>query len=150
VSEELFAEAHDRVNEASPGRGPVAERYQRWLESQTVRRDLVLPVLRTLMEEFRERTRPLFGLPEGESVEFELVGGKAWRGFASYQGGFRGRVFVNTNLPIWSFGLIEFVAHEAYPGHHTEAAWKEKELVHRRGYVEETVRFVRLDAGSPV
>jgi hypothetical protein len=141
VPEGVFADAHRRLDQALPGSGPVATRYQAWLSSQLVPAEKVLPALRSLAEELRERARRLFDLPEGDRVEFELVSGKPWGAFADYQGGFRSRIAVNTDLPTWSFRLLEFVAHEVYPGHHSEQVCREAELMRRRGYLEETVRF---------
>jgi hypothetical protein len=37
---------------------------------------------------------------------------------------------------------VRIVAHETYPGHHTEHAWKEQRLVRERGLVEESLRMI--------
>ena len=55
-----------------------------------------------LAEDLRQRTRDLFGLPEGEHVEFELVTDQPWSGFNYYLGNLRSRVAVNTDLPVLS------------------------------------------------
>ena len=34
---------------------------------------------------------------------------------------------------------VHIVAHETYPGHHTENAWKEQRLVRERGFLEESL-----------
>lgn len=44
---------------------------------------------------------------------------------------------INVDLPVWSHRLPDLVAHELYPGHHTEHAWKEHALVRGRGILEE-------------
>ncbi len=100
------------------------------------------PAIGSLAEDFRARTRTTFGLPDGESVDFELVTDKPWGGFNYYQGGFRSRVAINTDLPVLSPTLGHLVAHEAYPGHHTEHCRKEAGLVRRRAQLEETIFLV--------
>ena len=84
----------------------------------------------------------LFGLPDGEHVEFELVTDQPWSGFNYYLGDLRSRVAVNTDLPVLSTGLAHLVAHEAYPGHHTEHTRKEVGLVRRRQWWEESIFLV--------
>jgi hypothetical protein len=54
----------------------------------------------------------------------------------------RSRVVINTDLPVLSTSLGHLVAHEAYPGHHTEHSRKESGLVRRRGHQEETIFLV--------
>jgi hypothetical protein len=51
-------------------------------------------------------------------------------------------VAINTDLPVLSPTLGHLVAHEAYPGHHTEHTRKEAGLVRRRGHLEETIFLV--------
>jgi hypothetical protein len=139
--EELLA-AHRRLEEALPGTGPIGERLIAWRESHAVPPDLLLGAIHSLAEDLRERTQRLFGLPEGEHIEFELVTDKPWSGFNTYLGGLRSRVSVNTDLPVLSTSLAHLVAHEAYPGHHTEHTRKEVSLVRRRHWVEETIFLV--------
>jgi hypothetical protein len=52
------------------------------------------------------------------------------------------RVAINTDLPVLSPVLAQLVAHEAYPGHHTEHTRKEAALVRRRKQLEETIFLV--------
>ena len=49
---------------------------------------------------------------------------------------------VNVDLPVLSNTLGHLVAHEAYPGHHTEHCRKEIGLVRRRRHLEETIFLV--------
>jgi len=81
----------------------------------------------------------LFGLPENESVEFALVADEPWSGFNYYLGGLRSRVVINIDLPVLSTSLGHLVAHEAYPGHHTERVRKEVGLVRRHRCWEESI-----------
>ena len=134
-----FEAAHHRLDEVVPGKGPLLDRCVSWRESRTVPVDLLQAVIASLAEDLRDRTRLMFGLPAGESVDFELVGGKPWSGFNYYLGGLRSRVAINTDLPVLSTSVGPLVAHEAYPGHHTEHVRKEKGLLRRNRCWEESV-----------
>jgi hypothetical protein len=142
VEEDVLRNAHRRLDEVLPGSGPLAERLVAWRESHAVSVDRLRPAVDSLAEDLRERTRALFGLPEGEHVEFELVTDQPWSGFNYYLGGLRSRVAINTDLPVLSTGLAHLVAHEAYPGHHTEHTRKEVGLVRRRHWWEESIFLV--------
>jgi hypothetical protein len=139
VPEARFEEAHQALDELLPPGGTLAERYQRWDDGDPVPRDKLEPVLTTLGERLRERTRELFGLPDGETYELELVSNKHWEGFNDYRGELRSRVEVNTDLPISPRSAVALVAHELYPGHHTERGWTERLLYAGRGRLEESV-----------
>ncbi len=142
VPEDEFAAAHRRLAEVLPGSGTVGERYVAWREAQVVPVARLQEAVASLAEELRERTDRLFGLPDGEHVDFELVTDRPWAGFNYYQGQLRSRVAINTDLPVLSTGLGHLVAHEAYPGHHTEHSRKEIGLVRRRRRLEETIFLV--------
>jgi hypothetical protein len=142
VPEEELVAAHRRLEEAVPGSGPIGDRLIAWRESHAVPTSVLPAAINSLAEDLRERTQRLFGLPEGEHIEFELVTDKPWSGFNTYLGGLRSRVSVNTDLPVLSMSLAHLVAHEAYPGHHTEHCRKEVSLVRRRRWIEETIFLV--------
>jgi hypothetical protein len=140
--EDDLAAAHRRLDAVLPGTGPVAERYSAWREAQVVAPDRLGRALASIAEDFRSRTDAAFGLPDGEQVDFELVTGQPWAGFNYYLGGLRSRVAINTDLPVLSPTLGTLVAHEAYPGHHTEHCRKEVGLVRRRRQLEESIFLV--------
>jgi hypothetical protein len=142
VDHDELAEAHRRLDEVLPGSGPLAERYDAWRTSHHIPVDRLDTAVHTLADDFRDRTRRQFGLPEGEAVRFELVSDEPWSGFNYYEGGLRSRVAINTDLPISSTAIAHLVAHEAYPGHHTEHCRKEVGLVRRRQQVEESIFLV--------
>jgi hypothetical protein len=142
VPEDTLAGAHRRLKEVLPGSGPLAERYIAWREGQVVPIGVLRQAVTSLADELRERTGRLFGLPDGEHVDFELVTDQPWSGFNYYLGGLRSRVAINTDLPVLSTALAHLVAHETYPGHHTEHTRKEVALVRRRQRLEETIFLV--------
>ena len=140
--EESFEAAHSELDELLPGDGPLAERYQAWREGEALQGDAIATVFRAVTEDFRSRTASLFGLPEGESVEVDYVSDEPWTAFNYYQGGLRSRIAVNTDVPMTPDILAMLVAHEAYPGHHTEHAWKEQLHVREGGRLEESALMV--------
>jgi hypothetical protein len=142
VPEDDLAEAHRLLDGVLPGSGSVADRYIAWREAQAVPVDQLQPAIDSLADDLRERTDRMFGLPDGEHVDFELVTNQPWAGFNYYLGDLRSRVAINTDLPVLSPTLPHLVAHEAYPGHHTEHTRKEVGLVRRRNHVEETIFLV--------
>ncbi|HMC39784.1 MAG TPA: hypothetical protein VKI19_08990, partial [Acidimicrobiales bacterium] len=126
VDEEDFAAAHARLDGVLPRTSAdLAQRYNDWREAQVVPPDRLEPAIHSLAEEFRARTHQAFGLPDGERVDFVLEHDKPWGGFNYYLGDLHSRVAMNTDLPILSLVLAHVVAHESYPGHHTEHCRKE-------------------------
>jgi hypothetical protein len=142
VDEEVLEDAHRRLDEVLPGSGPLADRLVAWREAHAVPVDRLRPAIDSLAEDLRARTRARFGLPDGEHVDFELVTGQPWAGFNYYLGDLQSRVAVNTDLPVLSTGLAHLVAHESYPGHHTEHTRKEVGLVRHRHWWEESIFLV--------
>jgi hypothetical protein len=136
VSDEQFAAAHDLLAPVLPGSGDVRRRAQEWADTQLVAPDLLLPGLTAVATELQHRTRELIGLPDGEEVTFELVRDRPWSGNADYLGDLRTRIWINADRRTPSFRLLELVAHEAYPGHHTEHVSKDVGLIGRHGRSE--------------
>ena len=139
VPEERFEEAHRELDAVLPQGCSLAERHTRWRESWVVPEDKVPAVLQALTDRLRERTKELIGLPEGESTELELVTGEHWTAYNYFLGGLKSRVAVNTDVPVNAVNVGILLAHELYPGHHTERAWKEQLLYLERGLLEESV-----------
>lgn len=142
VAEDDLAAAHRRLAEALPGDGDLRDRVIAWREAHTIPPDRLEAAVRTLAEDFADRTRRTWGLPDGEHVEWVLETDKPWSGFNYYLGDLRSRVAINVDLPVQSLVLGHLVAHEAYPGHHTEHCRKEVGLVRQRGHVEESIFLV--------
>lgn len=135
-------ELHRQLGRLLPGSGPLPERYEAWHRATEIPRDDLLKALEPVRQEVRRRTLSLFGLPEGESADIELVSNEPWSGFNYYQGGLRSRVAVNTDNPVRASFVPGLLAHEVYPGHHTEHCWKEELLVRGQGYLEESISMI--------
>jgi hypothetical protein len=128
---------HAELDELLPGEGSLLERRQAWRERHLCPGEKGVAVLEDLLPLFRDRTRGLVDLPEGERVTLEPVTGEPWWAFNYYLGGLHSRVVLNTDVPTTGHDLLHLAAHEVYPGHHTEHALKE----HLLG-VEESIALV--------
>lgn len=137
VPEEQFEAAHRALDDALPPGGSLAERYQRWREGDAVQVDRLPGVLQALTKSLRERTRERFGLPEGEDARLDFVTDEPWAAYNYYLGELTSRVAVNTDVSLNASFVADLMAHELYPGHHTEHAWKEAVLYRGQGRLEE-------------
>jgi len=142
VELDVVEAAHRDVDAALPGAGPIGERLAEFRAAHTIPTERLEGLLTDLADEFRSRTRAMFGLPDGERVRFELVTDKPWSGFNHYEGDLSSRVAINCDLPVLSTSIGHLVAHEAYPGHHTEHSLKEVGLVRSAGHLEESIFMV--------
>jgi hypothetical protein len=142
IPEDDFAAAHQRLDAVLPGDGPLRERYIAWREAHAVPPDKLEPAIRSLAEDLRARTDEWFPVPDGDHIEWIFETGKPWAGFNYYEGDLRSRVAINIDLPVLSLSLAHLVAHEAFPGHHTEHTRKEVGLVRQRRWLEETIFMV--------
>ncbi|MGO3325711.1 DUF885 domain-containing protein [Gordonia sp. (in: high G+C Gram-positive bacteria)] len=107
----------------------LRDEYQRYRRAQEIPADLTEPLIAAFASALRDIVRAEFPLPAGEVVDFDVVSDKPWSGFNYYLGDYRSNVAVNTDLPQHLSGLPGLIAHEAYPGHHTEHCRKEQKLV---------------------
>ena len=140
--ESVFEEAAEQIDVLLPGLAPVAERLAAWDDRFVIPPDRVLPVATWLIEGFRERAARTFGLPDGEELHVRTVSKQPWTGYNWFDGARRSRIDINTDLPTRAAELIHVAAHESYPGHHLEHAWKEAELVDRRGRLEASILLI--------
>jgi hypothetical protein len=137
-----YAAAHEELAALLPGSGPLAERYAAYRTVDECPPDRLDGLVRDLSSALRDVVRTGYGLPEGETVEYQIVTDEPWSGFNYYLGGFRSRVAINADLPHRLSQLPQLVAHEAYPGHHTEHCRKERCLVGAGGWLEHTIFLV--------
>lgn len=142
VSSEEIEDALSALDRTMVGKGSLKDRLNAFRGAFVVSPEKLEPILGDLAELLRERTIRVFGLPEGERVYFETVCSQPWSGFNYYLGGFRSRVAINVDLPVLSTSLAHLVAHEAYPGHHSEHSNKEAGLVKRLSLLEESIFLV--------
>jgi hypothetical protein len=146
VATDVYEAVHDRLDDLLPGSGDLAERFERWRESNNVALDRVVPVLRDVVAELRARTAELVELPAGEGLVIEEVCDEPWWAFNYYLGALRSRVVVNVDVPTTCDDVVDLAAHEVYPGHHTEHAVKEQLLIREQGLIEESIQMVPTPA----
>jgi hypothetical protein len=137
-----FEAAAAAINDLLPGDTPLAERLDRWDAQFEISRDRLPGLVDWLVARFRERASALFGLPEGEGLRVSMVTNQPWSGYNWFDGGRQSRVDINLDLPRRPAELVRTVAHETFPGHHLEHAWKEADLVDRSGRLEASILLI--------
>jgi hypothetical protein len=142
TDEAIFEEAHRALDDLLPSGGSLAERMAERRKALEIPVEQVKSMLAEICDELRRRTRSRFPLPEDEAFEVEFVKDRPWSGYNWYLGGCRSRIDINTDLPLRIAHLSGLLAHEGYPGHHTELANKEIRLVRERGWIEHTIALI--------
>lgn len=127
---QLYRDAHARLAEVLdvPVSG-VHEAYTRYRRRDEIPADRVDDCVQAFASALRDRVRAAFPLPDTEIVDFEVVSDQPWSGFNYYLGNYSSRVAINGDLTQYLSSLPHLIAHEAYPGHHTEHCRKEQFLV---------------------
>ncbi|MBA3418738.1 MAG: DUF885 domain-containing protein [Geodermatophilaceae bacterium] len=141
-SEQDYLAAHDEIAALLPGPGSLVQRYAAHRKGDECPPGLLEAVVLALSSALRDKVRADYGLPEGETVQYDVVTDKPWSGFNYYLGGYRSQVAINADLPHRLMQLPHLVAHESYPGHHTEHCRKERDLVERDRHLEHTIFLV--------
>jgi hypothetical protein len=142
TDEAIYERALNRLKSILPGQGPVRERMIAWRRAfELPPQRLQAPVQATLSD-LRKRTAAILPLPDGESLSVELVTAKPWSGYNWYLGNYRSRVEINTDLPVKAHALPALIAHEGYPGHHTEHAVKEALLWRAGDRLEHSILLI--------
>jgi hypothetical protein len=140
--ETAFDTAIAELNEVLPGEGDVRERMIAWRGRYVVDIETARRLIDLIAAETRRRTAAFVTLPDGEDVEFVFVRDKPWSGYNWYLGDYRSRVDVNTDLPLHAHELTALIAHEGYPGHHTEHALKDQILYRDHGFGEHAIQLI--------
>ncbi|MEO8570365.1 MAG: DUF885 domain-containing protein [Chloroflexota bacterium] len=141
-SDEVFHAAAADIEALLPGDAPLADRLATWDAGFEVAVDRLRSVIEWLVAHFRATAAANFGLPDGEDLRISLVTDQPWSAYNWFDGGRRSRIDINTDLPVRVADLIRLAAHEAYPGHHLEHAWKEADLVDTRGRLEASILLI--------
>jgi len=137
-----YRAAHARIDDLLGGSGPLAARMAVHRRSEEIPPHRLQGCIRAFSSTLRDIVRARYPLPESETVIYEVVSDKPWSGFNYYEGGYRSRVAVNADLKQQMVNLPRLVAHESYPGHHTEHCRKEAALVAGLGQQEQTIFLV--------
>lgn len=137
-----YRAAHDRLDELLGGPGSLADRMRLHRLAEEIAPQRLEETIGAFSSALRDIVRADYPLPEAETVVYEVVTDKPWSGFNYYEGAYRSRVAVNADLKQQMSHLPSLIAHEAYPGHHTEHCRKEARLVEGLGHGEQTIFLV--------
>ncbi|WP_185935030.1 DUF885 domain-containing protein [Mycolicibacterium hodleri] len=137
-----YREAHRKLDEALGGTGDLAERMQSYRSGEEIPPERLEECIHAFSSALRDKVRADFPLPDAETINYEIVTDKPWSGFNYYEGDYRSTVAVNADLKQQMSGLPRLVAHESYPGHHTEHCRKEFGLVAGKNQTEQTIFLV--------
>ena len=139
TDERVFVGAHQDLEDLLPGSGTLAERMDDLKGKTIVPTESLNSIVGIITDDFRHRTAELIALPEDESLEFSYVHDKPWGAYNWYLGKCVSRIDINLDLPWYAGDLPHVLAHETYPGHHTEHAVKERELYREEGNLEHCI-----------
>ncbi|MFC9436863.1 DUF885 domain-containing protein [Nocardia sp. NPDC057030] len=138
---ENYRDAHRQMDEVLAGAGPLAERVIAHRKADEIPPERLSACVEAFSGALRELVRDRYPLPDHEHVTYEVVGDKPWSGFNYYLGNYHSRVAINSDLKQHMTHLPVLIAHESYPGHHTEHCRKEAGLV-AAGQAEQTLFVV--------
>jgi hypothetical protein len=128
-----------RLDSLVPGKGPLAERYERFRDRLNIPAAKVDTVFKTAIRACRARTLAHMALPPGERFDLEYVKGTPWNAYNWYKGDYHSLIQVNLDFPVALDRAIDLACHEGYPGHHVYNALLEQALTRGRGWVEMSV-----------
>lgn len=134
--------ALEELELAVPGAGSLPERLDALRERVVVPSADILRLAEPMLTELKRRTAERYGLPQGEGFSIGLVSDKPWSGYNWPLGNLTSRIDINTDLPVLLPNLPDLLAHEGYPGHHTEHSTKEAVLVRERGWHEHSIQLI--------
>jgi hypothetical protein len=137
-----YRDAHAKLDEALGGSGPLAQRLQAYRAGEEIPPDRLEECIHAFSSALRDTVRATYPLPETETITYEVVTDKPWSGFNYYLGDYKSTVAVNADLKQQMSNLPRLVAHESYPGHHTEHCRKEAGLVAGLQQDEQTIFLV--------
>ena len=137
-----FEEYQKLLDELLPEGGSLKERLGTWKKSLEVPVEKANELLPFIVSTLRELAHKRFSLPEYESFVVEFISDQPWMAYNHYLGEYRSLIEINTDLPVWLDNLMITMAHEGYPGHHTELSIKDKKLVGQRGYQEHRLTLI--------
>jgi hypothetical protein len=139
---ETYRQAHAQLDDVLGGDGPLSDRMEAYRAAEEIPPDRLAECIEAFSSVLRDRVRAEYPLPDTETVVYQVVTDQPWSGFNYYLGDYRSTVAVNADVKQLMSNLPRLVAHESYPGHHTEHCRKEAGLVNRKGHAEQTIFLV--------
>ncbi|EHB56546.1 hypothetical protein MycrhDRAFT_3740 [Mycolicibacterium rhodesiae JS60] len=139
---ERYRSAHACIDEVLGGTGTLVERMEAHRRTDEIPPERLEECMHAFSSALRDTVRATYPLPDSETIVYEVVTDKPWSGFNYYEGNYRSTVAVNADLKQQMANLPRLVAHESYPGHHTEHCRKEAGLVAGQDQQEQTIFLV--------
>jgi len=123
-----------------PGPGSLSGRVEAFRSRFHVDPRKLNDLIRPTLVQIRGRTDALVPLPDREGIAVRQVDKKPWGAYCWYKGGLKSLLEINIEQPIEVGAVLNILAHESYPGHHTTNILQESEMVRGRGRFELTVQ----------
>jgi hypothetical protein len=142
VDECIFRDAHQALDVLLPPGDSLIERISARRKSLRISVEQVKKIIPIIIEHLRQLACARYPLPEEETFEVVFVKDKPWSGYNWYLGNARSRIEINTDLPFYINTLPALLAHEGYPGHHTELSIKDRVLVKEKGWLENSIMLL--------
>lgn len=139
VNESVFEEALLELDELLPPGESIRERNELRKKGLRIPAEDFERIVQIVLDEVKIRTKAKFELPNREHIEIEIVRDKFWLAYNWYLGNYRSRIEFNVDQPFHIHSITEIVAHETYPGHHSEHAMKEQMLFREKGFIEHSI-----------
>jgi len=140
--EAYFIEYQKWLDEILPKGGSLNTRLENWEKSLEIPIDKASGLLPFITSTLRELAHKKFNLPKDESFIVEFVSDQPWMAYNRYLGEYKSRIEINSDLPMQVNSLLTTIAHEGYPGHHTELSVKEAKLIRQKDYYEHLVTVI--------
>lgn len=139
---EDYAAVRAQLEQLLPGAGDLRDRLAQRDDKLVVPVDKLPTIIDWVAAELRGAAARNWPLPKGESCTFSMVTNEPWAAYNWYDGNLTSRIEVNTDLPMRAHLLSMILAHETFPGHHLEHAWKETRLYREKGYAEASAQLI--------
>lgn len=124
------------LNDILPGEGTITDRKEALISRFEIPDDKLDTCFKVAIEAARKITQARFDLPKDENFTLEFVRDKVWGGINQYQGDYLSLCQINIDRKIYVDVVIDYAAHEGYPGHHVFGVMLEKNLYVDKGWVE--------------
>ena len=144
--EAQFLEAQKQLDEFLPPGDSLKQRLDSWRKSLELPIGKIKELLPVIADRLRELTQRKFNLPEAESFQLDFVSNEPWGAYNWYLGQYKSRIAINTDLPMEVTRPADLIAHEGYPGHHTELSIKEANLIRQMNYREHVLTLINSPA----
>lgn len=143
IEEEELERAKSQLDNILPGRGTIQERMDRRRTQFKVPDDIIIPIVQICNEENHTRSESYIKIPLSQDIEIKLTSHQPWVAYNWFLGNQRSRIEFNTDISFQVQNLARIVAHEGFPGHHTERCLKEEFLYRNKGYIENSIVLTR-------